>query len=47
MFQDLNDLLFIFYENDIKRLSNNMTKKIYLTQKPNHKHTIRKQYKDS
>lgn len=47
MFQDLNDLLFIFYENDVKKLSNNMTKKVYLTQKPNHKHTIRKQYKDS
>jgi hypothetical protein len=50
MFQDLNDLLFIFYEkseNDIKRSLNNMTKKVYLTQKSNHKHTIRKQYKDS
>jgi len=50
MFQDLNDLLFIFYEkseNNIKRSSNNMTKKVYLTQKPNHKHTIRKQYKDT
>jgi len=49
MFQDLNDLLFIFYEksaNDIKKSSNNETKKVYLTQKTNHKHTIRKQYKD-
>jgi hypothetical protein len=49
MFQDLNDLLFIFYEKSdevLKRSSNNVTKKVYLTQKNNHKNTIRKQYKD-
>jgi hypothetical protein len=49
MFQDLNDLLFIFYEkshDEIKKSSNNVTKKVYLNQKSNHKNTIRKQYKD-
>jgi hypothetical protein len=49
MFQDLNDLLFIFYEkshDENKKSSNSVTKKVYLNQKPNHKNTIRKQYKD-
>ena len=49
MFHDLNDLLFIFYEKsdeELKRSSNNVTKKVYLNQKSNHKNTIRKQYKD-
>lgn len=48
MFQDLNDILFIFYEKtseEIKRLSNNVTKKVYLNQKYNHKNTIKKQHK--
>jgi hypothetical protein len=47
MFQDLNDLLFIFYEKsdeEIKRTANNATKKIYLNNKSNHKKTIRKDY---
>jgi hypothetical protein len=50
MFQDLNDLLFIFYEKsdeDLKRSSNNVTKKVYLNNKPKHKNTIRKQHKDT
>jgi hypothetical protein len=49
MFQDLNDLLFIFYEKsdeELKRSANNVTKKVYLNHKSNHKNTIRKQYKD-
>ena len=54
MFQDLNDLLLIFYEKGDKNTngnkisntnSNNMTKKINLNSL-NHKKTIRKQYKD-
>jgi len=49
MFQDLNDLLFIFYEKSEKELktkSNNITKKVYLNSKTKHKNTIRKQHKD-
>ena len=46
MFQDLNDLLFIFYEKDTKneelnKSTKNMTKKVWLNHKPNHKSTIR------
>ena len=47
MFQDLNDLLFIFYEKsdeEFKRSLNNATKKVYLNQKPKHKNGTRKQY---
>lgn len=47
MFQDLNDLLFIFYEKsdeELKRSANNMTKKVYLNQKTKHKKGTRKQY---
>ena len=47
MFQDLNDLLFIFYEKsdeELKRSLNNATKKVYLNQKPTHKNGTRKQY---
>ena len=47
MFQDLNDLLFIFYEKsdeELKRSTNNMTKKVYLKQKTKHKNGTRKQY---
>lgn len=47
MFQDLNDLLFIFYEKsdeEFKRSLNNATKKVYLNQKPTHKNGTRKQY---
>ena len=50
MFQDLNDLLFIFYEKseeELKKSANNATKRVYLNQKKTHKNTIRKQYKDS
>lgn len=49
MFQDLNDLLFIFYEKseeELKRSSNNVTKKVYLNNKTKHKNTIKKQHKD-
>jgi len=48
MFQDLNDLIFIFYEksNELKELNpNNSTKKIYLHTN-NNKKTIKKRYKD-
>lgn len=47
MFQDLNDLLFIFYEKseeELKRSANNVTKKVYLTQKSKHKNGTRKQH---
>ena len=55
MFQDLNDLIFIFYEkinknvnfissNDNINTYNNVTKKININ--TNHKKTIKKQYKD-
>lgn len=50
MFQDLNDLLFIFYEKsheEIKRSLNNVTKKVYLNNKTKHKNTIRKQHKET
>lgn len=45
MFQDLNDLFIIFYENDNengKKTRNNLTKKIYIT---GHKKTMRKRLK--
>lgn len=52
MFQDLNDLIFIFYEKknnstnqNSKNISHNITKKISLHSSSNKK-TIRKQYKD-
>jgi hypothetical protein len=47
MFQDLNDLLFIFYEKsdeELKRAANNVTKRVYLNQKSKHKGTIKRQY---
>ena len=49
MFQDLNDLFFIFYEKtntSNKSTPNNVTRRIYLNSRSNHKRTIRKQYKD-
>jgi len=49
MFQDLNDLLFVFYEKseeELKRKKNNVTKKVYLNSKTKHKNTIKKQHKD-
>ena len=49
MFQDLNDLFFIFYEkpNTSNKLTpNNVTRRIYLNSRSSHKRTIRKQYKD-
>jgi hypothetical protein len=48
MFQDLNDLIIIFYEKSIdlkKTESNNSTKKIYL-RSLTHKKTIKNRYKD-
>ena len=47
MFQDLNDLLFIFYEKsdeELKKTSNNITKKVYLNQTPKRKNVTIKQY---
>ena len=47
MFQDLNDLLFIFYEKsdeELKKEANNVTKKVYLNQKTKHKSTIKRYY---
>ena len=47
MFQDLNDLLFIFYEKsdeELKKTSNNVTKKVYLNQTPKRKNVTIKQY---
>ena len=48
MLQDLNDLIFIFYEksSELKNKNpNNITKKLHLN--PNtKKNTIKKQYKD-
>ena len=49
MFQDLNDLLFIFYEktDEENKISvNNVTKKVYLIQKKKYKNSTRKQHKD-
>jgi len=49
MFQDLNDLFFIFHEksNELKKIdTNNATKKIYLRSLNTNKKTIKKQYKD-
>jgi len=49
MFQDLNDLIFIFYEqsNELKKKDpNNSTKKVYLQTFSNHRKTIKKRYKD-
>jgi len=49
MFQDLNDLIFIFFEKSTelkKKDPNNSTKKIYLKSINSNKKTIKKQYKD-
>jgi hypothetical protein len=48
MFQDLNDLILIFYEksNEMKT-NNNVTKKVYIHSLSSKKKTIRKQYKDT
>jgi hypothetical protein len=49
MFQDLNDLIFIFYEksNELKKPNDyNRTKKIYLNSLNTNKKTIKKRYKD-
>jgi predicted metalloprotease with PDZ domain len=48
MFQDINDLILVFYEksNELKKIDpNNVTKKIYFRSNTNKK-TIKKQYKD-
>lgn len=41
-FQDLNDLIFVFYEKSNKENKNNCTKKVYLNSHSNHKKTIRR-----
>lgn len=49
MFQDLNDLVFVFYEqsNELKKKDpNNSTKKVYLQSFSNNRKTIKKRYKD-
>jgi len=49
MFQDLNDLILIFYEKskEINKINtNNSTKKIYLRDSITNKKTIKKRYKD-
>ena len=50
MFQDLNDILIIFYEEDKNSVNmskpKTYTKKIYLNNNCNHKKTIKKQYKE-
>ena len=49
MFQDLNDLILIFYEKskELKKSdANNSTKKIHIRSLNTYKKTIRKQYKD-
>jgi hypothetical protein len=49
MFQDLNDIVFIFYEksSEIKEINpNNCTKRIYLNSLNTKKKTIKKRYKD-
>jgi hypothetical protein len=49
MFQDLNELIFIFYEksNELKKKDpNNSTKKVYLNSFTNCRKTIKKRYKD-
>ena len=47
MFQDLNDIVFVFYEKNIvsDRSNNNETKKVYISKTNKHRKTIRKQYK--
>ena len=49
MFQDLNDLIFIYYEKsqELKKLDlHNCTKKIYFRSLHTNKKTIKKRYKD-
>jgi hypothetical protein len=49
MFQDLNDLIFIFYEksNELKKKDpNNSTRKVFLHSFRNNRKTIKKRYKD-
>lgn len=47
MFQDLNDLMFVFYEKNSvsEKSNNNATKKVYISNTNKHRKTIRKQYK--
>jgi hypothetical protein len=47
MFQDLNDLVLIFFENKSSNENkNNLTKKIYINHNSSHKKTLKKQYKN-
>ena len=48
MFQDLNDIIILFFEKSNTNTNlNTVTKKIYLNTKLGHKKTIKKQYKDN
>jgi hypothetical protein len=48
MFQDLNDIIILFFEKSNTNINlNTVTKKIYLNTKLGHKKTIKKQYKDN
>jgi hypothetical protein len=48
MFQDLNDIIILFFEKSNTNINlNTVTKKIYLNTKIGHKKTIKKQYKDN
>ena len=44
MFQDLNNLIFVFYEKMTDK-SNNVTKRVYISDTSKRRKTIRKQYK--
>lgn len=43
-FQDLNELIFVFYEKPEKNATNGVTKKVFIKSRPNNK-TIRKELK--
>jgi hypothetical protein len=47
MFQDLNDIMLVFYEKTSKsfNLNNNSTKRVYISNTNKRRKTIRKQYK--
>jgi len=47
MFQDLNDLMFVFYEKNVisEKSNNNVTKRVYISETNKRRKTIRKQYK--
>ena len=47
MFQDLNDIMFVFYEkpSESSKFNNNGTKRVYISDTNKRRKTIRKQYK--